>query len=117
LLSLMLPPVLILQESRIQGGPIFGGQARSSCTYTPDDAEEKKARSRLNRFALYTDNIRTLLNVADRVLQSILQSTLDPTEKRNVERDFDYLLVDSIRLNYIKDLVRPVSLDCNSASS
>jgi hypothetical protein len=23
----MLPPVLILQESRIKGGPIFGGQA------------------------------------------------------------------------------------------
>ena len=80
----------------------------SSCTYTPDDAEEKKAKSRLNRFALYTDNIRTLLNVADIVLEGLLQSISDRSEKRNVERDFTYLLVDSIRLSYIKDLVQPV---------
>lgn len=89
----------------------------SGCVYTRDGPEEKKARSRLDRFAPYTDDIRTLLNVAGSVLQSKLQSVSDPTEKRNVERDFDYLLVDSIRLNYIKELVRPVSLDCSSALS
>jgi hypothetical protein len=89
----------------------------SSCIYTQDDAEEKQAKRRLDRFVPYTDAIRTLLNVADSVLQSKLQAVSDPTDKRNVERDFDYLLVDSIRLNYIKHLVQPASLDCRSALS
>lgn len=90
----------------------------STYVYARDNAEEKKARSRLDRFAPYTDNMRTLLNVADSVLQSKLQSASDPTKKRNVERDFDYLLVDSIRLNYIKDLVKPaLHLDCTSTFS
>lgn len=89
----------------------------STCVYTGDDAEEMKARRRLDAFAPYTDDIRTLVNVADSVLQSKLRSVSDPAEKRNAERDLDYLLIDSIRLNYIKNLVQPVSLDCNSALS
>lgn len=81
----------------------------ASCIYTRNGAKEKNARDRLTQFAPYTDDVRTLLNVADEVLQSKLQSISDPIEKRNAERDFDYLLVDSIRLNYIKYLVQPVS--------
>ncbi len=83
--------------------------SESNSIYTADDVAENKAQNRLNQFAPYTDSKRTLLNVADGVLKGMLQSTSDPDEKRNMERDFNYLLRDSIRLNYIKDLVQPAT--------
>ncbi len=79
----------------------------SSCVYTEDHIKGRKAKSRLDRFTPYTDDMRTLLNVADGVRQSMLQSTSDPAEKRELESDLDYLLIDSIRLTYIKQISQP----------
>ena len=107
-------PIEYLNDIRSE---TVGKLNESSCVYSRDDAEERKARNRLDRFAVYTDDVRTLLNVADSVLQGKLQSVSDPTEKRNTERDFDYLLVDSIRLHYIKGLVQPASLNSSSPLS
>lgn len=102
---------LISRERLEHLGDIFSETARilneASCTYTRDTIKEKKAKNRLGRFALYTDDTRTLLNVAGGVLEGILQSTSDPAEKREVESDFDYLLLDSIRLTYIKQTSQP----------
>lgn len=75
--------------------------------YTRDAAKEKKAKSRFDRFSPYTDDMRTLLNVADAVIESILQSTDELAKRRELESEFDYLLVDSIRLTYIKQTSHP----------
>jgi hypothetical protein len=102
---------LISRERLEHLGDIFSETARilneASCIYTRDTIKEKKAKNRLGRFALYTDDTRTLLNVAGGALEGILQSTSDPAEKRDVESDFDYLLLDSIRLTYIKQTSQP----------
>jgi hypothetical protein len=82
-----------------------------NCTYNPDHIGEKKATDRLSRFAVYTDNTKILLNVADKVVEKMLAAVSGPnmeSTKRDMESDFDYLLKDSIRLNYIKRLVSPV---------
>ena len=84
-----------------------GKMNESSCIYTQNHDEEKKAKSRLTRFAPYTDDVRTLLNVAEGALKDILQSTSDTAEKRELETDFDYLLIDSIRLTCIKQISQP----------
>jgi len=75
--------------------------------YARDTDKENKAKTRLNHFTLYTDDIRTLLNVADSVRETVLQSSSDLRKKRELENDFDYLLVDSIRLTYIKLISQP----------
>lgn len=80
---------------------------QSSCVYTQDLDKEKKVKSRLDGSTPYTDDMRTLLNVAEGVLKGILQSTSDPAEKRELESDLDYLLIDSIRLTYIKQISQP----------
>ena len=77
---------------------------KSNSTYIQDCVEAEKAKNRLTRFAAYTDNMRILVNVAREVLEGILQSTSDPARKRELETDFDYLLIDSIRLTYIKQI-------------
>jgi len=79
----------------------------AGCLYTRDAAKEKKAQSRLARFSPYTDDMRTLLNVADVVIESMLQSTDGLAKKRELESEFDYLLLDSIRLTYIKQTSQP----------
>jgi len=77
------------------------------CVYTRDTTKENKARNRLSRLSTYTDDMRTLLNVGDGVLQGVLRTTTDTTKKREVEGDFDYLVMDSIRLAYIKQASLP----------
>lgn len=79
----------------------------SNSAYIQDHAEAKKAKNRLTRFAAYTDDMRILVNAAREVSESILESTSDPAEKRELETDFDYLLIDSIRLTYIKQISQP----------
>ncbi|GAJ03367.1 unnamed protein product, partial [marine sediment metagenome] len=78
----------------------------AGCLYTRDATKEKKAQSRLALFAPYTDDMRTLLNVADVVIENMLQSTEGLAKKRELESEFDYLLLDSIRLTYIKQTSR-----------
>lgn len=66
-----------------------GKMNESSCIYTQNHGEAKKAQSRLACFSPYTDDVRTLLNVAKGALKDILQSTSDPAKKRELETDFD----------------------------
>lgn len=80
---------------------------QSGCVYTRDDTMEEKAKSRLARFAPYTDDMRVLLNVAQEALENILSSTPNATKRRDLESDFDDLVKDSIRLNYIKQISAP----------
>jgi len=104
-------PSLIVRSSVEHLNEILTETARmlneSSCVYSQHHVREGKAKSRLDRFTPYTDDLRILLNVAEGALKDILQSTSDPAEKRELERDFDYLLVDSIRLTYIKQISQP----------
>lgn len=79
----------------------------SKCIYIQDHVEVEKAQKRLAGFAAYTGDTRTLLNVARGVLESIRQSTSDLAKRRELESDFDYLLIDSIRLTYIKQISQP----------
>jgi len=79
----------------------------SNSTYIQDHEEAKKAKNRLTGFAAYTDDMRTLVNVAHEVWEGILQSTSDLAGIRELETDFDYLLIDSIRLTYIKQISQP----------
>jgi hypothetical protein len=72
--------------------------------YVQDPVEEKSARDKLRRFVAYTADMRTLLNVADRALDDLRESVADPKDKANIEKEFDYLVMDSIRLNYIRQL-------------
>lgn len=82
----------------------------AKATYVQDLAREESAKRRLRRFAAYTEDMRVLLNVADSVRDELLQSVEIPSERSNVERQFDYLLMDSVRLNYVRELIGPSGL-------
>lgn len=107
-----------LSEIIVKTAEILG---QENCDYNPNDIEEKKAASRLERLALYTKDMRTLLNVADKVLRkkkASISGTNAESRKRDLESDFDYILRDSIRLSYVKQFVQPaMDLDRNSTSS
>ncbi len=75
--------------------------------FTCEPTATERAKNRLNQFTSYTDDIRTLLCAADEALSSLLNSISDTDKKSDVESDFNYLIADSIRLSYIKQMSFP----------
>lgn len=69
--------------------------------------EIQKAKDRLSQFAPYTEDVRTLLCAADDALSNVLSSVPPTISTREIERDFNYLIADSIRLSYIRQVSYP----------
>jgi len=67
----------------------------------------ERAKNRLRQFAPYTDDVRTLLCAADEALSILLSSVSNSDKSSDIERDFNYLIADSIRLSYIKQMSHP----------
>lgn len=81
--------------------------------YKPSSGAEEKAINRLIRFVPYTDDIRVLLNVAEKAKKGIISSSEEssqssPEDRERIESEFNYLLRDAIRLSYLKKFFAPV---------
>lgn len=76
--------------------------------YKTSSADEAKALKKLKRFAPYTDNIRVLLNVAEKGKKHILSLASNSEKREQLEREFNYLLSDAIRMSYLKNFFAPV---------
>ena len=67
---------------------------------------DENAFKRLKKFAPYTEDVRILLNAAEKTKRHILAEQKD--EATDIEKEFNYLLADSIRLSYIRRFFEPI---------
>ena len=90
-------PEIINQASRQLAG----------CTYKPDAEAEEKATRRLRMLVPYTDNFKILFNIAEKAKAELLNQYSND-KKVKFEREFNYILMDSIRLTYLRRKFEPV---------
>lgn len=62
----------------------------------------ESVRESLENFVPYTDDVKVLLNVAEEVKRTLLDSTKGLKRKEKIEIEFDNLIEDSIRLSNLK---------------
>lgn len=100
----------LIPKERIEHLPEIINQASELLTpymYHPDAKAEEKAMQRLKMLVPYTDDLKVLCNVAEKAKAKLLNQYSND-EKARFEKEFDYILMDSIRLRYLRTIFEPV---------
>ena len=75
---------------------------REDAIYKTNENNINRSREALTKFIPYTDDMKSLLNVAGEVKKNLLENAKSTKKKEKVEKFFDPLIKDSIRLSYLK---------------
>ena len=84
-------------------------QGRTLSSAWPTEDEKRKAMNRMTQLAPYIGDPRLLLNIADEAKRQMIHvSCKTREEKEELEREFNYILVDSVRLAWLNRVFKPV---------
>ena len=82
----------------------------SEVQYKQTEAELQYCRKRIESMNPYSGKITILLNTAIDSKEKLLGKVSKKKQRESLERDFNYLLKDSIRLSYIRRIAEPLLL-------
>jgi hypothetical protein len=86
-----------------------------STMYSQNHLEIEECKKQLERMTPFTKNVRILLNAAEDSRKTLINSIGKKKERERFEREFNYLLKDSIRLSYIRKIFEPVIRSSSSS--